>query len=58
MSTPFLRDKTLKFGTRVLYAPAEPLANGLFFSLARYCCFLYFLGYLGLEGYHISGGQI
>ena len=57
MSTPLLRE-TLKFCRRVLYAPAEPLTNGVFISFAFFRQIFLFLdcqGYLELKGSHIPG---
>ena len=46
----FERLITLKFCTRVFYAPAKPLTNGgggVFLFFARNLCFLNILGFLG-----------
>ena len=51
MSTPFLRDETLKFRTRVQCIPAEAFTNvfvHVFFPPDIWV--LYFGGYLGFQG--------
>ena len=51
MSTPFARDKILKNCTRFVFAPAEPLTNGVFlhfyFFFRNFCVFVFFLKIFG-----------
>ena len=54
MSTPFLRDKTMKFCTSVSCAPVEPFTNGDFFFPPDVWVLVFLGDILGLKGSHIS----
>ena len=58
MSTPFLRDKTLKFAHAFIEPLPSLLRKRFFFFPTRYLGFCFFLGFLGLEGSHISGANL